>query len=623
MSKAFLILYQEGFFVSCSILGSILACFVCFYGNYLFSIQNKIMTKQLFTLFLVFFIIIMNQALQAQSSQDLEKIEAEVWLALEEATEVECFLLLKEQANTLTPQTATKEQKATAVFRALQQKAQATQAPILQWLQSHNIPYKPYFIVNGIWIKANSTIITQLAAQAAIAKIAPNPSIKNPLPKATVAGAKTTTWGIQRIEAHQLWAKGIRGAGAVVGGQDTGYDWLHPAITDQYRGDRDDHNYHWHDAIHGQISQDTINRCGYDSPIPCDDHSHGTHTMGTMTGDDGMGNEIGVAPESEWIGCRNMENGWGTPATYLECFEWFLAPTDTNNLNPQPSKAPHVIANSWGCPPSEGCNPTNFSVLQTAVENLKNAGVVVVVSAGNDGRDGCSSIRNPAAIYEASFVVGATDILDTLADFSSRGQVLVDSSGRMKPDVVAPGVAVRSCVINGGYASFSGTSMAGPHVAGAVALLISAEPSLAGQVDSIENLLKMTADTVYTYRNDTCGTTPMTVFPNNMVGYGRINLLKAIQRVRPDLDVAVQKLPPVARLQLYPNPAHSSIHLQTNTALGEVQLNWHNVLGQHLAQETILLEQQKEVQLGNWPKGIYWLTVQQDKSSWTYKVVKE
>lgn len=585
------------------------------------------MTRQIIIkLFIGFiFIIITNKLVQAQTTNSLAKVDAEVWLELDQHTEVECFVLLQDQAITTTTKGTTKAEKAQAVFNALYQKAAETQGPIRRFLVGNNIAYRPYYIVNGFWVKANRNVIVQLANYASVERIAPNPRIQNKLPKASAAveTPKTITWGIERIGANQLWAEGVKGAGTVVAGQDTGYDWLHPALTDQYRGERDDHNYHWHDAIHGQISNDTTNRCGYDSPIPCDDHSHGTHTMGTMAGDDGLGNEIGVAPKSEWIGCRNMENGWGTPATYLECFQWFLAPTDTNNLNPQPSLAPDVIANSWGCPPSEGCNTSNFNILETAVVNLKNAGVVVVVSAGNDGRDGCHSIRNPAAIYEASFVVGATDIADTLANFSSRGTVLVDSSGRMKPDVVAPGVNVRSCTINNNYANYSGTSMAGPHVAGAVALLISAQPSLAGQVDSIETLLKMTADTVYTYRNEVCGNTSTTVFPNNMVGYGRINLVKAVQRVRPDLDVAIRALPVVAKLQLYPNPTTSSLQLETAQPLGAVQLIWHNMLGQALTKQTIVLDNQASVQLGDWPKGVYWLTVRQANNSWTYKVIKQ
>ena len=204
-----------------------------------------------------------------------------------------------------------------------------------------------------------------------------------------------------------------------------------------------------------------------DSQEPCDDQGHGTHTMGTMIGSEGD-NQIGVAPDAQWCACRNMERGYGTPFTYIECFEWFLAPTDLNNENPDPSKAPHVINNSWGCPPTEGCNPDNFELMNIVVNNLRAAGIVVVVSAGNDG-SGCGSVYTPAAIYEGSFSIGATRSNDTIAGFSSRGPVWSDGSNRLKPNVCAPGTNVRSSVPGGGYDYSSGTSMAGPHVAGLVA----------------------------------------------------------------------------------------------------------------------------------------------------------
>jgi hypothetical protein len=133
----------------------------------------------------------------------------------------------------------------------------------------------------------------------------------------------------------------------------------------------------------------------------------------------------------------------------------------------------------------------------------------------------------------------------------------------------------------------------------------------------------MTADSIYTYRNDTCGATPTTVFPNNMVGHGRINLVAAIQRVRPDLDIAVRELPPVAQLRVYPNPFSSTIHLETTQALGEVQLEWRNVLGQQMQQAQVVLDAQTTVQVPNWPSGVYWLTVKQAGTSWSYKVIRQ
>ena len=126
--------------------------------------------------------------------------------------------------------------------------------------------------------------------------------------------------------------------------------------------------------------------------------------MGTMVGDDGLGNQIGVAPDARWIACRNMERGYGSPATYIECFEFFLAPTDVNGNNPNPALAPHVINNSWGCPPMEGCNPDNFGTIDKVVKALKTAGIVVVASAGNSGSK-CSKVDEPAAIFAAVFSV--------------------------------------------------------------------------------------------------------------------------------------------------------------------------------------------------------------------------
>ncbi len=216
------------------------------------------------------------------------------------------------------------------------------------------------------------------------------------------------------MHAPDVWAQGFTGQGAVVGGQDTGYQWDHPALINQYRGwngTTADHNYNWHDAIHSGGGV-----CGANSPEPCDDSGHGTHTMGTMVGDDGAGNQIGMAPGARWIGCRNMDQGNGTPATYSECYQWFIAPTDLNDLNPDPSKAPDVINNSWSCPLSEGCTDPN--VLLADVEAVRAAGILTVHSAGNSGPT-CSTVDTPAAIYDASFTVGATGTIRTRSPASA------------------------------------------------------------------------------------------------------------------------------------------------------------------------------------------------------------
>ncbi|MGA2785957.1 MAG: S8 family serine peptidase [Verrucomicrobiota bacterium] len=443
----------------------------------------------------------------------------------------EFLVILSEQAD-LSGAAAlkTKEAKGRYVFEHLKEVAQRTQPPLLKTLQDQHLDYQPFWVANMIRVRGDSHAVQSLAQRTDTARILANASVRAPeIPSASVSPRLTTSveWNVSQIHAPDVWALGYTGQGVVVGGQDTGYQWDHPALINHYRGwdgTNANHNYNWHDAIHGPNPNNTgDNPCGYNLTAPCDDWSHGTHTMGTMVGDDGAGNQIGVAPGAKWIGCRNMERNWGTPASYLECFQWFLAPTDLNDQNPDPAKAPDVINNSWYSDASEGT--TNLLVFQSAVEALRAAGVVVVVSAGNEG-SGCSTITSPA-IYEASFAVGATDSSDDIAFFSSRGPVTVDGSNRLKPDVSAPGVNIRSSVPVNSYASgWSGTSMAGPHVVGVVALLISAHPELRGQVDTIEHIIENSA--VPRTDSQSCGDVPGTDIPNNIYGWGRVDALAAL-----------------------------------------------------------------------------------------------
>jgi uncharacterized repeat protein (TIGR01451 family) len=328
---------------------------------------------------------------------------------------------------------------------------------------------------------------------------------------------------------------GYSGQGIVVAGQDTGYEWDHPALKEQYRGWDGTavvHDYNWHDAIHSNTHG--VNPCGVDSPFPCDDNSHGTHTMGTIVGDDGGSNQIGVAPGARWIGCRNMDNGWGTPATYAECFEFFLAPYPIGGdpmVDGDPSLAPHVINNSWTCPPAEGCDVNSLRIV---VENVRAAGIVVVVSAGNSG-SGCGTVDTPPALHDAAFSIGATYSSDQIAGFSSRGPVTADGSNRPKPDVSAPGASVRSSVPGGGYGIKSGTSMAAPHTAGVVALLWSAATQHIGDVDITEEIIRETARPIL---DSTCGG-DADGHPNNVYGWGIVDALAAVQSGTGDLTVSV------------------------------------------------------------------------------------
>jgi serine protease AprX len=459
-----------------------------------------------------------------------DKVDA--WVSRETAAGEADFLVVLEAQADLTAAAALsdKGQRGAFVARRLREVAETSQPPVIAALERLRVRYQPFWIANMILVRGGPEAVAAMAGRQDVRRISANPRVRGPEPRPESREAArapaAVEWGVQQIHAPQVWAAGFTGQTVVVAGQDTGYQWDHPALKNAYRGWNGavaNHSYNWHDAIHtgGGV-------CGANAPAPCDDFGHGTHTMGTMVGDDGAGNQVGVAPGARWIGCRNMDQGNGTPATYSECFQWFVAPTDSSGNNPDPSKAPHVINNSWGCPPSEGCTDPN--VLKTVVENTVAAGIVVVASAGNSGSD-CSSVSNPPSLYAAAFAVGATDSTDGIAGFSSRGPVTIDGSGRMKPDVSAPGMGVRSSVPGNAYAVFTGTSMAGPHVVGAVALLLSAAPSLVGQVSSIESLLESSAVPGRAI-DQTCGGVSSSTVPNNIYGWGRIDALAAFQSAR-------------------------------------------------------------------------------------------
>jgi len=427
------------------------------------------------------------------------------------------------------------------VYNTLTQHAARTQVELQAFLKSQGAEYQSFWAANMIVATADRNLVELIAARADVARVdsnRPTRWIEDPvISKLSLApsSANAAEWGVQNVNAPALWTLGFTGTGMVIGGLDTGIRWTHNVLKPKYRGWNGsvaDHNYNWRDAIHSGGGV-----CGPNTVAPCDDDGHGTHTVGTVVGDDGGTNQVGVAPGARWMGCRNMDQGNGTPATYTECFQFTIAPTDLAGNNPNPALRPHVLNNSWGCPPSEGC--VTRAELETIVNNTQAAGIFVVVSAGNSG-PGCSSVIDAPAIYSSSFSVGAIDISNVLAGSSSRGPSTFYTPNLMKPNISAPGVSVRSATRSSdtAFTSLSGTSMAGPHVAGVVALLWSARPHLIRNIAATKTLLQNTANPLVTVTPQTCDGIASSQIPNNSFGYGRVDALAAYNSSAPTAAAA-------------------------------------------------------------------------------------
>ncbi len=466
---------------------------------------------------------------------------------------------------------ASPQVRAAALYNELTSTAQLSQSSLRDWLDERGIPYRAFYLVNMIEVYGDIEVATALRRRLEIDRLVSNPMVAQLDGSTTAAPVSVVPrfrplgvdalataalpYGLDATNAPAVWGMGYTGQDIIVASQDTGVQWDHPALRMAYRGVISptiafttplpvNHVYNWYDAW-GEDGRP--NTCDQDPQIPCDDDGHGTHTVGTMVGDATADGDtiLGMAPNAKWIGCRNMLNGVGTPASYTACFEFFLAPYPQGGdpfTDGRPDLAPHIINNSWGCPPSEGCDTDS---LQQVVAAMRAAGQMVVASAGNKGPS-CGTVQDPAAIYDEVFSVGAHDIAGTIASFSSRGPVIVDSSGRMKPDISAPGVNVRSASVNNSYRTLSGTSMASPHTAGAVALLWSARPELIGNIDATEQLLIKSAMPVSV---SGCSVGGQVVAPNNVYGFGRLDVLAAVEMAQAPATLAVQVLNEAAEAQ--------------------------------------------------------------------------
>ncbi|MCD6161267.1 MAG: S8 family serine peptidase [candidate division Zixibacteria bacterium] len=440
------------------------------------------------------------------------------------SSEVDVVVMMSDQVDIVSLKRQLKQDNATLaernriVIEALQEKANLTQqsaATYLDDLQSQGLikRYKKVWIANMFIVTANKAGIEAIASLSEFSDLYYNYIIEGITPveigKSDPPLTTSIEIGLARINAPAAWAAGFTGAGRVVANMDTGVDGNHPAFSDRFRGDVDndgDVDESWFDPYAGWT-------------FPQDSGSHGTHTMGTICGCSPNGDTIGVAIEAQWISAAPIDRGGGIPGTIADAilsFQWFVDPDG----NPETQDNPDAVGNSWGISPIYHGVPACDETFWVVIDNLEAAGTAVVFSAGNEGNQ-ADAVRTPAdratTEYNCFSVGSVNGNLPHLpiSSFSSCGPVYCTPDGSMacKPEVVAPGDNIRSSVPGGGYTTMSGTSMASPHITGAIGVIRSANPDL--DVDSIKEILLATAYDLGDAGDD------------NTYGYGIIDLYEA------------------------------------------------------------------------------------------------
>ncbi len=420
---------------------------------------------------------------------------------------VSVIVHLKEQADIRSMNLELKKENASRAARherivmVLKETAIRTQPSLMNHLEREKaerkvVGYTAHWISNLIVVLASGETIRELADHPAVDFIEPNFgfALIGSVSPADLSGNDRAgiTSGLEAINADRVWHElGITGAGRIVATLDTGVDGNHPALASRWRGIQAgvDPSEAWLDLVNG----------GTDFP---GDHplGHGTHVMGTLTGlGTSTGDTIGVAPGAQWIACNAVDQYTGPDFDndIITAYEWFVDPDgDPGTVD----DVPDVIENSWGVfeyfwsePPYTDCDSRWWSV----IDNCEAAGIVLVFSAGNDGPR-TESLASPADRAETPyncFSVGAVnaagyDFPYPIWENSSRGPSGCDHAS-VKPEVCAPGVKIYSSVPGGDYELRNGTSHAGPHVAGVVALMREVRPNL--DVDEIKEILMATA----------------------------------------------------------------------------------------------------------------------------------
>lgn len=471
--------------------------------------------------------------------QDIPTVDPVLLAESKRSASLEYLVFFEEQADLSAAYEMDWEARGWYVYETLTAFAEESQARVQKYLESTGISYTSFWAENAILVESSTSVtlngllnFTEIDALQSIPQVMlVEPEVVSTATERVEIQAATSN--LTHINADDVWTLGYAGEGMVVGSIDTGVRYTHQGLVNQYRGNQGggnfDHNYNWWDAVNG-------------NPAAYDDHWHGTHTTGIMVGDDGAANQIGVAPGAEWIACKALDSGGtGTGSDLLECGQFMLAPTNLSGFNANPSMRPNVVNNSWG-----DCVQSYFNWFESTINAWLAAGIYPVFANGNaincqySSPPGLNTVGNPARSYNVTAVGstgtnngqyathstwGPTDSLDTINP---------NGFPSIKPQVVAPGVSIRSAVVSGGsnstYGTATGTSMSAPHVAGLVALMWQAAPCLMGKYAATETLLQNTAVPIpYATGNGDEG--PGNV-PNHATGWGEIDALAAVEAAR-------------------------------------------------------------------------------------------
>ncbi len=404
------------------------------------------------------------------------------------------IVILKEQAdvsNIADPDRAIRLQK---VIQSRQSTAETTQAALRDWIEARrlegSVASVTYFwILNGLTITATQDVILELAARPEVLSLTPNEMFQAPAPPSSHSpfSPLSAEPNLTLSNVPAMWGLNFRGQGVVVASMDTGVDINHPDLAARWRGGTNS----WFDPY------------GEHPTVPADVKGHGTWTMGVIVGGDAGGSAVGVAPDAKWIAVKIFNDfGLASVEAIHKSFQWLLDPDG----NPNTPDAPHVVNNSWAFQIA-GCDLE----FQLDLQALRAAGILSVFAAGNTGPGGSTS-TSPAN-YPEAFAVGAMDNSGLIYSGSARGPSACGEAPTIFPELVAPGVNVRTTDLFGGYVQATGTSLAAPHVAGALALLLSAYPDLTAteQEDALINGARDLGP----------------IGPDNAYGYGRLDVLES------------------------------------------------------------------------------------------------